>query len=105
MQTWTKHSSQPTIVDCKPWCDDKCPCSISPVSEDSRIRSNFLSCDKDTSEIKAIQKTFPLAKIQLCYWHALRAMRKKLKENGHTESLNRFHADQAARVVPGLEIC
>ena len=72
---------------------------------DAGFNPTFFGCDKDFSEIKAIQTTFSSAKIQLCYWHALRAVRAKLKDNGHTESLRKYHPEQAARIVPNLEIC
>lgn len=34
--------------------------------------------DKDLSEIYAMRKQFPDAKHQLCFWHALRAIKKRL---------------------------
>lgn len=34
--------------------------------------------DKDWSEIGAFQRVFPEAKHQLCFWHCLRAVRKRL---------------------------
>ncbi len=33
----------------------------------------FFGCDKDLAEIAAIKVVFPDARIQLCYWHVLRA--------------------------------
>lgn len=44
------------------WC-------ISPVATLS---------DKDWSEINALSKVFPDAKYQLCFWHVLRAIKKRL---------------------------
>ena len=35
----------------------------------------FTLSDKDVSEIRALVTVFPEAKHQLCYWHAIRAVK------------------------------
>ncbi len=42
------------------------------------IRALITLSDKDWSEINAFLKTFPEAKHQLCFWHALRAIKSRL---------------------------
>jgi hypothetical protein len=37
--------------------------------------------DKDLSEINAFCTKIPLAKHQLCYWHAIRYLEERLAEN------------------------
>jgi hypothetical protein len=44
----------------------------------SGLDPTFLGTDKDMSEIFAIRQVWPNATIQLCYWHARRAIRAKL---------------------------
>lgn len=43
-----------------------------------KIRAIFTLTDKDWSEINAFLGIYPEAKHQLCYWHALRAIKKRL---------------------------
>ena len=42
------------------------------------IKPIFTLTDKDMSEINAFSKVFPDAKHQLCFWHCLRAIKKRL---------------------------
>lgn len=42
------------------------------------IQAVFTLSDKDWSEIGAFQQVYPDAKYQLCFWHALRAIKKRL---------------------------
>jgi MULE transposase domain len=42
------------------------------------LRACFTLTDKDWSEIKAFLAKFPEAKHQLCFWHCLRAIKKRL---------------------------
>ena len=44
-----------------------------------QIKPIVTLCDKDWSEINALKNAFPGVKIQLCYWHALRAVKERLK--------------------------
>jgi MULE transposase domain len=42
------------------------------------IDPEFTLSDKDDAEINAMQEVWPLAKHQLCAWHALRAWKRRL---------------------------
>ncbi|KAF5175078.1 Atp-dependent dna helicase pif1 [Thalictrum thalictroides] len=66
---------------------------------------SFFACDKDRSEINAIQQVWPSAKVQLCYWHAKRAIQTKLKDCHKTDSLTSYFPEDAKKLVPNLEIC
>src|SRR5260370_11549370 len=53
--------------------------------------------DKDFSELNALAKVFPNAKSQLCFWHVLRAVKKRLavlcRQTGYynvTKATNEF---------------
>lgn len=52
---------------------------LRPLLE-SELEPYFSGCVKDKSEIKAIQQIWPSAKVQLCFWHAKRAIQVKLKD-------------------------
>lgn len=65
----------------------------------------FVGCDKDRSEINAIEQVWPLARIQLCYWHAKRAIKLKLKDYSKTNPLAHYRPGEAQSLVPDLEIC
>jgi hypothetical protein len=41
----------------------------------------YFLTDKDFSQINAAQSTWPKAKVQICLWHAKRALKKKLSDN------------------------
>jgi len=65
---------------------------------------SFFGCDKDKAEIGAINNVFPQAKVQLCYWHVLRAM--KLKLTAYKETGGRSYDPVAAKIlIPDLEVC
>ncbi|KAI0990844.1 hypothetical protein K3495_g17343 [Podosphaera aphanis] len=66
---------------------------------------SFVGCDKDKSEINAIQEVWPSAKVQLCFWHAKRAIRAKLHDSTKTESQKHYFPCDAKKLVPSLEIC
>ena len=68
-------------------------------------RPEFFGCDKDRNEISAIRRTFLEAKLQLCYWHAIQSVTRKLNANAHISINSAYHPGEAALVVPGLEIC
>ena len=42
------------------------------------VQPEFTLTDKDWSEINAMRATWPEAKHQLCFWHALRALKQRL---------------------------
>ncbi|KAI0996088.1 hypothetical protein K3495_g12092 [Podosphaera aphanis] len=65
---------------------------------------SFIGCDKDKSEINAIQEVWPSAKVQLCFWHAKRATRAKLHDSTKTESQKHYFPSEAKKLVPSLEI-
>jgi hypothetical protein len=46
--------------------------------KDRGIDPEFTLSDKDKSEINALRAVWPLAKHQLCIWHVLRAVRRRL---------------------------
>ena len=46
--------------------------------EECDIWPHFTLSDKDLSEINALRSVWPNADYQLCYWHVLRALRKRL---------------------------
>jgi hypothetical protein len=65
----------------------------------------FFGCDKDNSEIAAIQQVWPATTIQLCFWHAKRAIQTKLKDSHKTNTQNHYFPAEAQRLIPDLEIC
>ena len=65
----------------------------------------FFGTDKDMSELNAVKLVWPKAKHQLCYWHALRAIRTKLKDSSKSKLLAKYDPAEAGKLIPGLEIC
>ncbi|RPD61298.1 hypothetical protein L227DRAFT_466509, partial [Lentinus tigrinus ALCF2SS1-6] len=45
------------------------------------VHPEFTLTDKDWSEINAMRAVWPNAKHQLCFWHALRALKQRLAKN------------------------
>ena len=45
------------------------------------INPDFTLSDKDQSEINALHHVWPTAKHQLCLWHTLRALKRRLSNN------------------------
>ncbi len=45
------------------------------------VHPEFTLSDKDWSEINAMRAVWPNAKHQLCFWHALRAIKQRLAKN------------------------
>lgn len=45
------------------------------------ISPQFTLSDKDQSEINALREVWPSAKHQLCLWHVLRALKRRLCHN------------------------
>lgn len=72
---------------------------------DLGFNPSFFGCDKDKSEINAIQQVWPTVKVQLCFWHAKRAIKTKLKDYNKADSLASYIPDEAKSLVPELEIC
>jgi len=48
------------------------------------IHPEFVLTDKDQSEINAVKHVWPHSKHQLCFWHALRAVKQRLVKNKST---------------------
>lgn len=77
---------------------------LRPLLE-SGLNPSFVGCDKDKSEINAVQQVWPSAKVQLCFWHAKRAIQAKLKDTSKTDPLAYYTPGEAQALVPSLEIC
>ncbi|KZZ88413.1 hypothetical protein AAP_04985 [Ascosphaera apis ARSEF 7405] len=63
---------------------------------DRGINPQIFHTDKDTAEIQAIRKVYPQTRIQLCNWHALRAIRTKLESATKTAVQARYDPEEAA---------
>ena len=59
------------------------------------IDPRFTLSDKDQSEINALKEVWPDAKHQLCLWHVLRALKRRLSQNESPGSYNALEAHQA----------
>jgi len=59
------------------------------------IDPQFTLSDKDQSEISALRQVWPNAKHQLCLWHVLRALKRRLSQNGNPGSYNALEAHHA----------
>jgi transposase-like protein len=53
----------------------------------------FTLSDKDDSEINAMRAVWPLAKHQLCLWHAIRALKRRLAKL--KQGLSSYNAGEA----------
>lgn len=51
------------------------------------VNPEFTLSDKDWSEINAMRATWPNAKHQLCFWHALRALKQRLSKTKDTPAV------------------
>ena len=71
----------------------------------SSINPSFFGCDKDQAEIAAIRNAYPSTTIQLCYWHAKRAIRQRLHSASRTKTQNNYRPAEVLHLVPSLEIC
>ena len=65
----------------------------------------FFGVDKDLSEIAAVKQVFPSAKVQLCFWHAKRAIRQKMRDASKTKTQAKYFPAEAQALIPSLEIC
>jgi len=52
------------------------------------ISPEFTLSDKDQSEINALKDVWPGAKHQLCLWHMLRAIKRRLSKNDYPSYYN-----------------
>jgi len=59
------------------------------------IVPQFTLSDKDQSEINALTHVWPEAKHQLCLWHILRAIKRRLSQNGTPGPYNALEANGA----------
>ena len=66
---------------------------------------SFFGCDKDRAEISAIQRVWPNVRVQICFWHAKRAVRMKLQSSVRTSNLKYYQPQKAQMLVPTIEIC
>jgi hypothetical protein len=73
--------------------------------QDSGFDPTFFGTDKDFSEIAAIRQVWPNARIQLCYWHARRAIRVRLTSSRRSNTQGEYKPLEAQMVIPDLEIC
>ena len=63
------HTKETVLVN---WMEALKACGITP---------EFTLSDKDQSEINALCRVWPTAKHQLCLWHVLRALKRRLANN------------------------
>ena len=68
----------------------------------------FTHSDKDRDEIQSLRSTFPDAKHQCCYWHAIQYVKKRLTEDKPTTPYNAKDAHNCfnfidARWGPGVD--
>ncbi|KAI0991931.1 hypothetical protein K3495_g16256 [Podosphaera aphanis] len=73
------------------------------VLDNLGVNPSFVDCDKDKSEINAIEQLWPSARIQLCFWHAKHAVEMTLKKSNANSLLHHSPGD-AQVIVPSLEI-
>lgn len=59
------------------------------------VKPEYTLSDKDWSEINAMHSVWPSAKHQLCFWHALRALKQRLAKNKDTPAA--YDVDRARR--------
>jgi hypothetical protein len=69
------------------------------------FQPTFVGIDKDPSEIWAVQQVWPETTIQLCYWHAKRAVNMKLTSTHGTAPQADYWPDSAKDVISDFEIC
>ena len=72
--------------------------------KDAGFNPSFFGCDKDNAEISAIQNVWPSTTVQLCFWHAKRAIRKKLKDVRKMRTQRNYFPETAKAFVPTLDI-
>ena len=65
------------------------------------IDPRFTMSDKGQCEINALRQVWPAAKHQLCLWHILRALKRRLSQNKTPGSYN---AIEAHRAFPDIDL-
>ena len=60
----------------------------------------FFGCDRDGAEIAAIQRVWPATTVQLCFWHAKRTIRTKLKDSNRTNTQKHYFPSEAQNLIP-----
>ena len=73
--------------------------------KDYGLNPAFFGTDKDPAEISAIGQIWPEATIQLCCWHARRALRTKIRASKETNNQNEYRPLEAQSLIPDLELC
>lgn len=68
---------------------------------DLGIDPEFTLTDKDWSEINVMGLTWPDAKHQLCFWHAIRALKQRLCKNKETPAV--YNAAAARQEFPFID--
>lgn len=71
---------------------------------DVGFRPTFFGTDKDFSEIEAIKRVWPDIKVQLCLWHAKRAISMKLKSSSNAQVNISYEPEEIAK-IPDFEVC
>ena len=71
------------------WMEGLKACGITP---------EFTLSDKDQSEINALSRVWPTSKHQLCLWHVLRAVKRRLANNREPPAF--YGATDAKRMFP-----
>ncbi|KAI1001223.1 hypothetical protein K3495_g6976 [Podosphaera aphanis] len=73
------------------------------VLDNLGVNPSYVNCEKDKFKINAIEQVWPSARIQLCLWHAKRAVEMKIKKS-NANSLFQYSPGDAQVKVPSLEI-
>ena len=79
-------------------------CQFLRYFRDVGFQPSFFGTDKDKSEIDAVERTWPGVKVQLCLWHAKRAIRAKLKDSSKKQ-VNTSYSPEELSQLPGFEVC
>lgn len=66
------------------------------------LNPKFFLTDKDLVEIGAIRYVWPSTRIQICYWHALRAIKTKLNTPNATNMQTSYWPEEAQKLIPHL---
>lgn len=75
------------------------------VRDSFDINPDFVHIDKDLAEVAAIQTTWQYASIQLCLWHCLRAIDRRLDNQKDSVVQSGYNAEEACSLVDGVEAC
>ncbi|CAG8768953.1 16202_t:CDS:2, partial [Racocetra fulgida] len=63
----------------------------------------FFLTDKDFAQVSAAQKVWPNAKIQICFWHLKKAIKKRLTDNTYPKVIN-YSSYSAHQVFEFIDI-